>query len=175
MGPLSTVKVRETYSEPTNFYMVCVAEPEVGKIQAICLPRSLPTANWNWWWCCGQICNLFSQSQASPRRKSWKNGVKSLTRKVLRPLRSHITPFQNGTGPEKPIPIQQRQVSNIAICQRNGKVVERISSCQCSGILPCVKRPLVGKQAQAFTDHHSQEHRQIGIGKGEILTRKSFW
>lgn len=35
MGPLSSVKVRETYSEPTNLYLVCVAEPGVGKTQAI--------------------------------------------------------------------------------------------------------------------------------------------
>ena len=34
MGPLSSVKVRETYSEPTNLYLVCVAEPGVGKTQA---------------------------------------------------------------------------------------------------------------------------------------------
>jgi len=114
MGPLSPVKVRETSPEPTNLFVICVADPEVGKIQAICLPVSLPTGNWNWWWFCGQICNLFSESQASPRRKSWKSGVKSLTRKVWRPLRSHITSFQNGTVPEKPTPIQQRQVSNIA-------------------------------------------------------------
>ena len=31
------MKVRETYSEPTNIYVVCVAEPGVGKTQAICL------------------------------------------------------------------------------------------------------------------------------------------
>jgi len=35
MGPLSSVKVRETYSERTNLYLVCVAEPGVGKTQAI--------------------------------------------------------------------------------------------------------------------------------------------
>ena len=35
MGPLSSVKVRETYFEPTNIYLVCVAEPRVGKTQAI--------------------------------------------------------------------------------------------------------------------------------------------
>ena len=35
MGPLSSVKVRETYFEPTNIYLVCVAEPGVGKTQAI--------------------------------------------------------------------------------------------------------------------------------------------
>ena len=37
MGPLSSVKVRETYFEPTNIYLVCVAEPGVGKTQAILL------------------------------------------------------------------------------------------------------------------------------------------
>jgi len=31
MGPLSPVKVRETSPEPTNLFVVCVAEPEVGK------------------------------------------------------------------------------------------------------------------------------------------------
>jgi len=36
MGPPSTVKARETYSDPINLYVVCVAEPGVGKIQAIC-------------------------------------------------------------------------------------------------------------------------------------------
>ena len=113
-GPSITREGQKTSPEPTNLYVVCVAEPEVGKLQAICLPASLPTADRNWWRFCGQICNLFSQSQASPRKKRWKNGVKSLTRKVWRSLRSHITSFQNGTGPEKPIPIQQRQVSNIA-------------------------------------------------------------
>ena len=35
MGPLSSVKVRETYFEPTNIYLVCVAEPGVGKTQVI--------------------------------------------------------------------------------------------------------------------------------------------
>lgn len=123
----------------------CVAEPEVEKIQAICLPRSLPTANWNWWWFCGQIGNLFSQSQASPRSragrmewKAWRGKSEdpwgAISHHFKMALVQHL--FSRGKWALSPIR------------QQNGKVAEWISSCQCSGILPCVKRQANNKVIQ---------------------------